>query len=176
MGEHATQAEAIRQACSPRDVALAHGLLVEYADWLQVDLCFQGFADELAGLPGAYAPPRGRLLLLGPPEAAFGCIALRPFDADPSCDGATPGERAVGHSAEIKRLYIQPRYRNQGWGRRLVCALLDEARAIGYRELRLDTFDWMTGARALYSDLGFHECAPYYNNPLAGAVYMSRTL
>ena len=176
MGEHATQAEAIRQACSAHDTALAHGLLVEYAEWLQVDLCFQGFADELAGLPGAYAPPRGRLLLVGPPEAAFGCIALRPFDADPDGDVGTFAEQGRFRIAEIKRLYIQPPYRNQGWGRRLVCALLDEARAIGYRELRLDTFDWMTGARALYADLGFRERAPYYHNPLAGAVYMSRSL
>jgi putative acetyltransferase len=176
MGEHATQAEAIRQACSRHDMVLAHGLLVEYADWLQVDLCFQGFADELAGLPGAYAPPRGRLLLVGSFETAFGCIALRPLDTQPDCDGGSPAERLAGPVAEVKRLYIQPPYRQQGWGRRLVCAVLDEARAIGYRELRLDTFDWMTGARALYAGLGFRESAPYYHNPLAGAVYMSRTL
>jgi len=176
MREHATQAEAIRHACSPHDMALAHGLLVEYASSLQIDLCFQGFADELARLPGVYAPPRGRLLLAGSPKTAFGCIALRPLDADPGCDGGIPAGRAGGRVAEIKRLYVQPPYRHQGWGRRLACALLVEAGAIGYRELRLDTFDWMTGARALYSELGFRESAPYYHNPLAGAVYMSRTL
>lgn len=176
MAEHATQAEPIRQACSPHDMMLAYRLLVEYADWLQIDLCFQGFADELASLPGAYAPPRGRLLLVGSFETAFGCIALRPLDAQPDCAGETPAERLAGRVAEVKRLYIQPPYRHQGWGRRLVCAVLDEARTIGYRELRLDTFDWMTGARALYAALGFRESAPYYHNPLAGAVYMSRTL
>jgi putative acetyltransferase len=76
----------------------------------------------------------------------------------------------------MKRLYVEPAHRHQGWGQRLAGALLDEARSIGYRELRLDTFDWMTSARSLYSGLGFRECAPYYKNPLPGAVYMARSL
>ena len=76
----------------------------------------------------------------------------------------------------MKRLYVQPAARKDGWGRKLVEALLAEARAIGYRELKLDTLDWMTDARALYARQGFRECAPYYENPLAGVVYMARTL
>jgi putative acetyltransferase len=173
---HAARTEAIRQAFSPRDIALAHALFVEYAQWLQVDLCFQGFEEELATLPGVYAPPRGRLLLAGTPDAAFGCIALRPLDADSGCGGGTLASLSEGPVAEVKRLYVQEAYRRQGWGVRLARALLDKARAIGYRELRLDTFDWMTGARALYSGLGFRDGAPYYNNPVPGAVFMARTL
>jgi len=173
---HATRTEAIRQAHSRRDIALAHALFVEYAQWLQVDLCFQGFEQELATLPGVYAPPHGRLLLAGTTDSAFGCIALRPLDEGSNCGGDTPGLRSAGPVAEVKRLYVQSAHRGQGWGQRLARALIDEARVIGYRELRLDTFDWMTEARALYASLGFRDSAPYYNNPLAGAVYMARTL
>jgi putative acetyltransferase len=173
---HATRTEAIRQALSPRDIALARALFVEYAQWLQVDLCFQGFEEELATLPGVYAPPPGRLLLAGTPDSAFGCIALRPLDAVAGCGGGTLASQSEGPVGEVKRLYVQAAYRHQGWGERLARALLDEARAIGYRELRLDTFDWMTGARALYAGLGFRAGAPYYNNPLPGAVYMACTL
>jgi ribosomal protein S18 acetylase RimI-like enzyme len=156
---------AIRDAATAADTALARALFIEYAEWLAVDLCFQGFERELATLPGAYARPRGRLLLAGEPGQAFGCIALRPLNPD--------GDAAIG---EVKRLYVQPAARNGGWGRRLVEALVAEAQAIGYRELKLDTLDWMTEARALYGRLGFRECAPYYDNPLAGAVYMARSL
>ncbi|MBK9116588.1 MAG: GNAT family N-acetyltransferase [Betaproteobacteria bacterium] len=145
----------------------ARALFREYADWLAVDLCFQGFAEELASLPGAYAPPRGCLLLAGPAGAAIGCIALRPIAVDGTADGA------VG---EIKRLFVQPAARGQGLGERLVAAIVDIARAAGYRELKLDTLLHMTDARRLYERLGFAPCSPYYHNPLPGAVYLSRTL
>jgi GNAT superfamily N-acetyltransferase len=159
---------AIRDAATAADIALARTLFIEYAEWLGVDLGFQGFERELATLPGAYARPRGRLLLAGMPGDAFGCIALRPIDTE---GGGAPG--AIG---EVKRLYVRPTARNGGWGRRLVEAVVAEARVIGYRELKLDTLDWMTEARALYRRQGFRECAPYYDNPLAGAVYMTRSL
>lgn len=153
----------IHQAESTEDVTWARALFLEYARWLAVDLCFQGFDAELAGLPGDYAPPRGRLLLAGAHEGrAFGCIALRPL--------------AAASAAEVKRLYVQPAQRGQRWGHRLADALIAEARAIGYRELKLDTLGWMTHARALYSELGFRECAPYYANPLPDVVYMSMQL
>lgn len=158
---------AIRDARTSADVALARTLFVEYARWLAVDLCFQGFEHELATLPGAYERPRGRLLLAGEADDAFGCIALRPLDREG--DGA----HRVG---EVKRLYVRPAARHGGWGRRLIEALIAEASAIGYRELKLDTLDWMADARALYGRLGFRECAPYYDNPLAGAVYMTRDI
>ena len=160
---------AIRAAAPGADIELARGLFVEYAKWLAVDLCFLGFDRELATLPGAYAPPRGRLLLAGEPGAAFGCIALRPL---PAAEGA-PRETSVG---EVKRLFVQPSARKGGWGRRLVETLLDEARAAGYRELKLDTLDWMTDARKLYARQGFRECAAYYDNPLPGVVYMERAI
>jgi len=153
----------IWQAGSVEHIAQARALFLEYAQWLQVDLCFQGFDAELAGLPGHYAPPRGRLLLAGQDGRAFGCIALRPLATDT-------------FTAEVKRLYVQPQQRGGRWGHRLGEALIAEARAIGYRELKLDTLLRMTSARKLYSELGFRECAPYYANPLPDVVYMSKQL
>ncbi len=172
----APRPEGIRHARSGGDIALAHALFVEYAGWLQVDLCFQGFEEELAALPGAYAPPRGRLLLAGPPDAAFGCIALRPLDPAAGCGGDASGQRDGGSVGEVKRLYVQSPYRGNGWGKWLARAVCDEARRIGYRELKLDTLAWMTAAHALYAELGFRECAPYYHNPHAGVVYMALSL
>lgn len=161
--------EAIRPARSLRDVDNARALFVEYAKSIKVDLCFQDFEHELATLPGAYAPPLGRLLLAGGRDAAFGCIAIRPLASGCGCH---PGVESSG-TGEVKRLYVQPARRGEGWGERLARELLEEARTIGYRELKLDTLAWMTEARALYARLGFRECAPYYENPLPGVVYMS---
>jgi GNAT superfamily N-acetyltransferase len=156
--------EALRAAASADDIAFARRLFVEYAHWLDVDLCFQGFAEELENLPGAYAPPRGSLLLAGVRLEAFACIALRPLDG---------GAEDVG---EVKRLYVQPARRGEGWGRRLVDALIAQARLLGYRELKLDTLRRMEGARALYASVGFRECAAYYVNPLPDVIYMSLRL
>lgn len=155
-------AAAIRVAATPADIELSRALFVEYARWLKVDLCFQGFDQELRTLPGAYAAPRGRLLLAGSDGAAFACIALRPL-----------ADAGLG---EVKRLYVQPGHRGEGWGRRLVDALLADARGIGYDELKLDTLAWMEAARALYESVGFRACAPYYANPLPGVVYMALRL
>jgi GNAT superfamily N-acetyltransferase len=173
--ETSAAVETIRRAASRHDIELARALFVEYAQWLKVDLCFQGFDRELASLPGAYAPPRGCLLLAGAPAAAFACIALRPLAAGSGCGGAAAAkpDAALG---EVKRLYVQPGRRGGGWGARLAREIVDEARRIGYRELKLDTLEWMTEARSLYASLGFRECAPYYDNPLAGVVYMSLLL
>jgi putative acetyltransferase len=165
---------ALRLAGNARDIELARALFIEYARWLKVDLCFQGFDRELATLPGAYAPPSGRLLLAGAPGEAFGCIALRPLAAKGGDDDAKASARnGIG---EVKRLYVRPGNRGSGWGSKLADALIAEARAIGYRELKLDTLEWMTGARKLYSKLGFRECDRYYDNPLPGAVYMEIVL
>jgi GNAT superfamily N-acetyltransferase len=178
------RAAAIRHASTAHDVELARALFVEYAQWLKVDLCFQGFEQELAALPGAYAPPRGRLLLAGRPDEAFACIALRPLESESRCSCGNVAElspvsaEAPGtwRTGEVKRLYVQPAHRGEGWAKRLAQMLLDEARVIGYRELKLDTLAWMSPARALYSSLGFRECAAYYRNPLSGVVYMSLAL
>ena len=169
-------AASVRLAATDADIALARALFVEYAQWLQVDLCFQGFDRELATLPGAYGPPHGRLLLAGDPEAAFGCIALRPINHIEAAAAGGSAAAAAPRIGEVKRLYLQPAHRGGGWGRRLAEALIAEARAIGYRELKLDTLDWMTDARRLYARLGFRECAAYYDNPLPGVVYMVLTL
>ena len=157
----------IRVAASRDDFAQARALFEEYAAWLKVDLCFQGFAEELATLPGAYAPPRGMLVLAGPVDAAIGCVALRPLAGEGSMAGGV---------AEIKRLYVKPIARGTGLGMRLAHAVIDGARGIGYREVKLDTLEHMVEARALYAQLGFRACAPYYHNPIPGAVYMSRLL
>ena len=155
--------ELIRNAGGAIDVATARALFEEYAATLDVDLCFQGFAAELASLPGAYAPPRGRLLLAGPPDAPVGCVALRPL-----------GEAT--EIGEVKRLYVRPEARGTGLGRTLVEKLIGEARTIGYRELKLDTLPMMTAARALYAALGFRESEAYYTNPIRGTVYMTLAL
>jgi putative acetyltransferase len=155
----------IRAAATPDDFAQARALFEEYAAWLAVDLCFQGFAEELATLPGAYAPPRGMLMLAGTREAVAGCVALRPLAGS-----------AGGDVAEMKRLYVRPVARGTGLGMRLAQTVIDGARAIGYREVKLDTLKRMAEAQALYAKLGFRECAPYYHNPIAGTVYMSRSL
>ena len=169
-------AAAIRLAETPADIALARELFNEYAQWLGVDLCFQGFDRELATLPGAYAPPRGRLLLAGVPPAAFGCIALRPLETQAACGSGAEDPDENGKIGEVKRLYVQPAHRGEGWGRRLADALIAEARTIGYRELKLDTLDWMDDARELYAKLGFRECPAYYDTPLPGVVYMAIAL
>jgi GNAT superfamily N-acetyltransferase len=157
----------IRVAANRDDFAQARALFEEYAAWLKVDLCFQGFAEELATLPGAYAAPRGMLVLAGSLDAAIGCVALRPLAGDRS---------SAGSVAEIKRLYVKPVARGTGLGLRLAQTVIDGARTIGYREIKLDTLAHMAEARSLYAQLGFRECAPYYHNPIPGAVYMSRLL
>ncbi len=137
----------------------------EYADGLGVDLCFQQFDAELAGLPGDYAPPRGALLLARVDGALAGCCALRPADtAD------------YPNAAEMKRLYVRKAFRGFGLGRQLAEAVLDAARQAGYACVLLDTLDDMEAARALYEDLGFEDIPPYYHNPIAGAHYLKADL
>jgi len=133
----------------------------EYASGLGVDLCFQSFDEELAGLPGDYAAPRGALLLASVDGALAGCCALRPLDtAD------------YPNAAEMKRLYVRKAFRGFGLGRQLAEATLDAARLAGYASVLLDTLDDMEAARALYGELGFEEIPPYYHNPIPGAHYL----
>jgi putative acetyltransferase len=140
-------------------------VLREYADALQIDLCFQGFEAELAELPGEYAAPRGALLMAMVDGQLAGCCALRPLDtAD------------YPNACEMKRLYVRPGFRRTGIGRQLVEAILDCARMAGYACVLLDTLDDMESARALYQDLGFEEIAPYYHNPIKGAHYLKANL
>ena len=165
----------IRIARDAHDVGLARSLFREYAAGLGIDLCFQGFAEELAALPGNYAPPLGMLLVAGPPGDAVGCAALRPLPREPRTIHV-PGVGFPTPVGEVKRLYVQPRARGTGTGRRLAAAIVDAARAIGYRTLCLDTLERMSEARALYESLGFVRCARYYDNPLSDACYYSLDL
>ncbi len=143
-------------ATDPSRIQAARALFEEYAASLNISLCFQNFAQELAGLPGRYAPPEGRLWLAEWETSLAGCLALGPL---------APG---IG---ELKRLYVRPEFRRFGIGRRLVENAIREAATIGYQALRLDTMRAMAAARALYAALGFREIPPYYENPLAEVAY-----
>lgn len=144
-----------------QDIPAVRDRFREYAQWLQVDLCFQSFEQELAGLPGDYVPPRGRLLAAFDADHLIGCVALRPFGAE---------------DCEMKRLYVVPAFRGQGIARRLAERLIEEARAVGYKHMLLDTLQQMEAARALYAHLGFVEIPAYYHNPIPGAIYLSKAL
>lgn len=151
----------ICQATTPEDIAKARYLIEEYAAWLKVDLCFQGFAAELAGLPGVYARPCGRLLLAQVRNEATGCVALRPLD--------------VG-ICEMKRLYVRPAFRGRGIGKILAEKIVAEARTIGYTTMKLDTLPIMHAAMRLYESLGFSPCPAYYDTPLANTIFMELKL
>ena len=150
------------QATSQEDIPQARQLFEEYAAGLGISLCFQNFDQELAELPGGYAPPSGRLLLAEEGNEVMGCVALRKI-----ADG-------VG---EMKRLYVRPAFRGRGLGRTLTEKLIAEAVLIGYTSMRLDTLPGkMDQAIAMYRSLGFQEIAPYYKNPVAGATFMELVL
>ncbi|MGA2256570.1 MAG: GNAT family N-acetyltransferase [Thermoguttaceae bacterium] len=142
---------------SAAHVLAARKLLVEYADSLGVDLCFQDFQQELDGLPGAYAPPDGQLLLAFDGEQPVGCVAVRKL-GDGIC--------------EMKRLYVIPANRGKGLGRKLAEAIIEEARAIGYGKMRLDSLSSLREAAALYWSLGFVEIPSYRYNPLPEAIFL----
>jgi len=156
-GKPTTRLVQIRQASTTEEIVAMRRLFQEYAAWLRVDLCFQGFADELATLPGFYAPPRGRLLLATDPDGPAGCVALRPA-GDKVC--------------EMKRLFVRPACQNRGLGRALAQAVIAEARAAGYSTMRLDTLPFMQRAIRLYEALDFVRRSAYYATPLAETVFM----
>ncbi len=147
----------IQPAVFPRDLDVVRRLFQEYADGLGVDLGFQGFADELATLPGKYAPPKGRLLIAWRDGEALGCVALRAID-DESC--------------EMKRLYVRPAARGEQLGRRLAERICQEAREAGYARICLDTLSTLHAAVALYRSLGFKPIAPYVFNPHPDVVFL----
>jgi Acetyltransferases len=152
----------IRRATSEDDLDAARRLFREYVEELDFDLNFQNAGREMDALPGPYASPDGAILLSEGANEPVGVVAVQPLDDEGVC--------------EMKRLYVRPAHRNQGAGRRLVEAILEEARDQGYDIMRLDTVASMTAARSLYRSLDFEERSPYYQNPLDDVVYMERPL
>ena len=153
----------IFEALTPEQIEHVRNLFLEYRAQLPVDYCFKKFDAEIAGLPGDYAPPRGRLLLATVVGQPVGCIALRPFPVDGVC--------------EMKRLYVRPTFRGGNLGRKLAERLLDEARALDYRSMRLDSYaPLMQSAVALYRKMGFYEIPPDPLERTEGLIYMELPL
>ena len=156
----------LSQAATPAAIEAARTLFKEYGASLGFSLCFQSFDQELASLPGDYAPPGGRLLLAHwvdqDEDLLAGCVALHTLD-----DGL----------CEMKRLYVRPGFRGKRIGQALAAAAVEEAAEIGYRGMRLDTVpSVMATAVAMYRQMGFREIPAYRVNPIEGAIYMELEL
>jgi GNAT superfamily N-acetyltransferase len=152
----------IQPAATPDDLTAARTLFRAYADSLGFSLCFENFDDELAALPGIYAPPKGALLIARKGASVVGCVGLRPLDAQ---------------TAEMKRLYLTQEARGLGLGRKLCEALIAAAKKIGYTRMRLDTVPGkMDSAITLYRALGFRTIPPYNASPIPGIIHMELTL
>ena len=152
----------VLQVESFEEIEDARRLFREYEAWLDVDLCFQSFEEELKNLPGRYAAPTGRLFLALTDEKPAGCIALRKINDD---------------ICEMKRLFVRDDFRGSGLGKRLIERLIKEAKEIGYRKMRLDTLpEKMPKAVELYRFYGFREISPYYENPHKETLFMELDL
>jgi putative acetyltransferase len=165
MNDNGAAAISLRPAQFPDDLQTVRDLFLDYQAGLGIDLCFQGFEAELAGLPGDYAAPGGLLLLAWVDGELAGCGAFRPM---PDVDYA--------NACEMKRLFVRRAFRRFGLGRQIAQALLDAAAQAGYSAMLLDTLDDMEAARELYTSLGFEEIPPYYYNPIPGAHYLKAEL
>ena len=149
------------QDCTANQVNDVRALFTEYAESLEIDLCFQDFERELADLPGDYAPPSGRLLVAMEDSGLAGCVALRRIDEQ---------------DCEMKRLYVRPTYRGIGLGRKLAETVIAAARGAGYFKMRLDTLPSMQEAIKLYRSMGFGEIPSYRFNPIEGVKFMELDL
>jgi len=154
----------ILHAQSPEEIAAARSLMIEYRDSISTPLCFQNFDAEMAGLPGRYAPPSGRMFLAMFDDDPVGCIALREI----------PGDK--GRTCEMKRLYVQPSYRGLGLGRQLCDVLIDAAKELRYAAMRLDTDSEMAAAQGLYASLGFAPIAKYNDDPIPDTLFFELML
>jgi putative acetyltransferase len=144
-----------------REIEQVRELFREYQQSIGTDLCFQNFETELATLPGAYAPPRGRLYLGLDDGKGACCAGLRPCE---------------DNAAEMKRLFVRPGYRGLGYGYLVARTIIADAKSLGYAKLVLDTLPAMKSAQAMYEALGFRDIAPYTFNPIAGTRYMGLDL
>lgn len=151
----------ILKATTPLHISEARKLFQKYADWINVDLGFQHFEQELAEIDTIYGPPTGSLLLVKMENKYVGCVAVRPIEGD---------------ICEMKRLYTDDAYRGMGIGRLLIAGIITEARELNYQRMRLDTLASMTAARKLYKSFGFQEIPAYYHNPLDDVVFMELNL
>ncbi|PVB61055.1 GNAT family N-acetyltransferase [Labrenzia sp. 011] len=154
---------AISAVKTAEDLDVVKSLFRAYVDWLAIDLSYQGFEEELAGMPGKYAPPSGALYLAKDRDgSSLGCVGLRPFARQGCC--------------EMKRLYVLPAGRGRGVGRALIERVLETAAQAGYNEMLLDTLPSMTGAIKLYKAAGFEEIPAYYDTPVEETLFFRRTL
>ena len=151
----------ISRAVIPREITVIKDLFQEYAESLNFDLDFQDFGEELETLPGKYAPPLGSLLVAKENGETVGCVAVRPLGSE---------------ICEMKRLYVKPAHRGKKVGRELAVAIIEEAKRLGYKAMRLDTVEAMKEASALYRALGFQQIDAYTYNPLPGAMYFELKL
>ena len=147
----------ILEAKTEQDMYAVRELFKEYTDGLGIDLTFQNYEQELAGLKTIYLPPSGSLLLARYNGSFVGCVGLRKLD---------------NVSCEMKRLYIKPGTRSRGLGSALCKRIIQKGKQLGFKRMRLDTLASMTGALTLYKRLGFYEIEPYYKNPIPETVYM----
>lgn len=139
-----------------KDMLNIRELFLEYQEWLGIDLCFQGFDQELATLPGCYAPPKGAILIAIIDKQIIGCVCVRP---------------RTNSEAELKRLYVKPNHQGLGVGKKLLHLAMLKAQKIGYTSIALDTLPSMLAAKSLYEDYGFYIIPAYYKNPIEGAEY-----
>ena len=151
----------ICEATSQAQLEAARNLFLEYAASLEISLCFQNFEQELASLPGKYAPPTGQLLLTYEADQPIGCVALRQLEPQ---------------VCEMKRLYVRPAWRRHRLGRTLAERIIATARELGYASMRLDTLASLKPAISLYYSLNFQQIQPYYENPSDDVIFMELLL
>lgn len=143
-------------AFTEEDYKQAASLFTDYAAWLNVDLSFQGFEKEIGSLKKMYCPPQGCIILCISKELFAGCVAIREIDTE---------------TAELKRMFVKPAFRGTGIGEKMLEKAIEFARNSNYKQIRLDTLDYMLPAINLYKKLGFYEIQPYYHNPNKTAIF-----